>query len=210
MKANEAQQDASWMLDRVGQFTASRAADLMARTKSGPGASRANLLALLAVERITGQPVETYQNAAMQRGSEMEAEARDAYSFHTGIAVAEAGFVRCAELPNTGCSPDGLIGDVGLVEFKCPASMQKHLAALTNGEHATEYRWQLQHQMMTTGRAWVDAVSYDPRFPPGLQLAIVRVYRDEDAISDLRREIVAADAEVDAIVAKLLQIQAAA
>lgn len=210
MKANEAQQDESWMLARVGMFTASRAADLMARTKTGPSASRANLLTLLAVERITGQPVETYQNAAMQRGSDMEAEARDAYSFHVGVAVVESGFVRCDDLPNTGCSPDGLIGDVGLVEFKCPASMQKHLAALTSSEHATEYRWQLQHQMMTTGRAWVDAVSYHPSFPDGLQLAIKRVHRDDDAIAELRREIIAADAEVEAIVSKLQQLKDAA
>lgn len=210
MKANDAQQDEGWMLARVGKFTASRAADLMARTKSGPSTSRANLLTLLAVERLTGQPVETYQNAAMQRGSDMEAEARDAYSFHAGVAVVESGFIICDELPNTGCSPDGLLGDDGLVEFKCPASMQKHLAALTSGDHATEYRWQLQHQMMTTGRAWVDAVSYDPRFPDGLQLAIKRVWRDDAAIAELRREIIAADDEVEAIVSRLQALRGAA
>lgn len=210
MKANDAQQDEGWMLARAGKFTASRAADLMARTKSGPSTSRANLLTLLAVERLTGQPVETYQNAAMQRGSDMEAEARDAYSFHTGVAVVESGFVCCDALPNTGCSPDGLLGDDGLVEFKCPAAMQKHLAALTNSDHATEYRWQLQHQMMTTGRAWVDAVSYDPRFPDGLQLAIKRVWRDDGAIAELRREIIAADDEVEAIVSKLQALRGAA
>src|SRR5690606_41887739 len=100
--------------------------------------------------------------------------------------VEEAGFVPCDSLPNTGCSPDGLIGDDGLVEIKCAASMQKHLEALRSGAHAVEYRWQLQHQLMVTGRQWVDAVSYDPRFPEHLQLAVTRVERDEAAIAELR------------------------
>lgn len=209
MKANEIQATEGWLQSRAGRFTASRASDLMARTKTGPSASRANLLTLLAIERLTGQPVETYQNDAMRRGNELEGEARDAYSFVTGNAVDEVGFVECADLPNTGCSPDGLIGESGLVELKCPASMAKHLDALRTGAHAQEYRWQLQHQLMVTGRSWVDAASYDPRFGSGLELAIVRVERDEAAIESLRKEIIAADAEVESIVAELLARKAA-
>lgn len=210
MKANAAQDDAGWMLDRAGKFTASRASDLMAKTKTGPSASRGNLIALLAVERLTGQPVETYQNAAMQRGIETEAEARDAYSFAKGVAVEEVGFIPCDQLPNTGCSPDGLVGEDGLVEIKCPASMAKHLDALRSGAHAVEYRWQLQHQLMVTGRAWVDAASYDPRFPEHLQLAVKRVERDEAAIAELRAEITKADAEVTALVEELNNMECAA
>lgn len=208
MKANEVQGSESWALARVGMFTASRASDLMARTKSGPSASRRNLLALLAVERLTGQPVDGYRNAAMERGIELEAEARDAYMFATGEVVTEAGFIVCPDLPNTGCSPDGFVGD-GLVELKCPASMAKHLDALRAGEHAKEYRWQLQHQLMVTGCAWVDAVSYDPRWPEHLQLATVRVDRDEEAIKALREAIKEADAEVEATVTELQQKEAA-
>ena len=203
MKANAAQEGDAWLHSRGGKFTASRASDLMAKTRSGPSASRGNLLTLLAVERLTGQPVETYQNAAMIRGIETEAEARDAYSFATGHAVIEEGFVECPDLPNTGASPDGIVGDDGLLEIKCPASMAKHLDALLKGSHADEYRWQLQHQLMTTGRQWVDAASYDPRFPENMQLAIVRVERDEDAIAELRAEIIKADAEVQAIIEQL-------
>lgn len=210
MKANAAQEGADWMLARAGKFTASRASDLMAKTKTGPSASRCNLIALLAVERLTGQCVETYQNAAMQRGIETEAEARDAYSFAKGLAVDEAGFVPCDQLPNTGCSPDGLVGDDGLVEIKVPASMAKHLDALRSGAHAVEYRWQLQHQLMVTGRAWVDAASYDPRFPEHLQLAVTRVYRDEAAITELNNEVRKADAEVTALVEELNNLEQAA
>lgn len=208
MKANGEQATAEWLQARCGMFTASRAADLMARTKTGPGAARGNLLALLAVERITGQPVETYRNAAMDRGIELEAEARDAYSFATGNAVTESGFVVYTDLPNTGCSPDGLVGD-GLVEIKCPASMAKHLDALRYGDHANEYRWQLQHQMLVMDAPWVDAVSYDPRYPEHLQLAIVRVERSESAIAELREAIKAADVEVEAIVNELKERNAA-
>jgi len=207
MKANAAQDDAGWMLSRAGKFTASRASDLMAKTKTGPSASRGNLIALLAVERLTGQPVETYQNAAMQRGIDTEAEARDAYSFAKGVAVDEAGFLPHPTLPNTGCSPDGVVGDDGLVEIKCPASMAKHLDALRSGAHAVEYRWQLQHQLMVTGRQWVDAASYDPRFPEHLQLAVTRVTRDEAAIAELTAEIIKADAEVSALVDELNNLE---
>lgn len=210
MKANEAQESQDWMLARAGKFTASRAADLMARTKSGPGAARANLIATLVAERITGQTVEGYRNAAMERGIELEAEARDAYSFQAGVAVEEVGFIVCDWLPNTGCSPDGLVGTGGLVEIKCPSAMGKHLDALLNGAHAKEYFWQLQHQLMVTGRTWVEAVSYDPRWPEHLQLAVSCVYLDEAAIDDLAAEIRKADAEVEAKVAKLIKQEQAA
>lgn len=203
MKANQAQDSQDWMLARAGKFTASRAADLMARTKSGPSAARTNLIATLVAERITGQPVEGYRNAAMERGIELEGEARDAYSFQTGNAVQEVGFVACESLPNTGCSPDGEVNEDGLVEIKCPSAMGKHLDALLNGAHAVEYRWQLMHQLMVTGRKWVDAASYDPRWPEHLQLAICRVQRDEDAIKELAAEITKADAEVEAKVQQL-------
>lgn len=203
------QRSPEWFRLRAGAFTASRASDLMARTKTGPSASRGSLLALLAVERLTGQPVETFQNDAMRRGQELEAEARDAYSFATGLAVIECGFIECGDLPMTGCSPDGVVGADGLVELKCPANMAKHLAALRSNEHAREYRWQLQHQLMVTGRKWVDAVSFDPRYPEHLQLAIVRVERDKSAITELRDAIKAADAEVEAIVRELTEKEAA-
>lgn len=210
MKANEAQESADWMAARAGCFTASRASDLMARTKTGPSASRGNLLTLLAVERLTGQCVETYQNAAMLRGIETEAEARDAYSFAQGVAVDECGFIPHPDMARVGASTDGLVGDDGLVEIKCPASMAKHLDALRTGAHAVEYRWQLQHQLMVTGRAWVDAASYDPRFPDGLQLAVTRVERDDEAIAQLVAEITNADAEVEALVAELSNLKEAA
>lgn len=192
-----------WFAVRAGRFTGSRFADLMARTKSGPSASRANLLATLAVERITGMCVDTYSNAAMQRGTELEPVARAAYEAHIGDLVQEVAWVPHPDLDYVGISPDALVGDDGLAEFKCPSSMAKHLDALRSGSHAVEYRWQLQGQLWVTGRQWVDAVSFDPRWPEGLQLAITRVERDELAIDELRAECSKAEQELQRIVDEL-------
>lgn len=197
-----------WLALRAGKFTGSRFADLMARTKSGPSASRQNLLATLAVERITGSCVETFTNAAMQRGTELEPVARSAYEMSRGLLVEEVGFV-CGELDCVGVSPDGLIGSDGLIEIKCPSAMAKHLEALRTCAHAVEYRWQVQGQLWVTERDWCDVVSFDPRWPDGLQLAVHRVFRDESAIADLRAACIEADIEVEMMVADLLALRAA-
>lgn len=207
---NDGSANPAWLAARAGKFTGSRFADLMARTKSGPSASRQNLLATLAVERITGQCVETFTNAAMARGTELEPVARSAYEALRGVLVEEVGFCESAELDCVGVSPDGLIGSDGLVEIKCPAAMAKHLEALRTCAHAVEYRWQIQGQLWVTDRAWCDVVSFDPRWPDGLQLAIHRVFRDEAAIAELRAECARADAEVMAIVADLTALRSAA
>lgn len=199
-----------WLAARAGKFTASRFADLMATTKSGPSASRQNLIITLALERLTGEPEQTFQNDAMRRGTELEPLARGAYEAKTGELVELASFVTDPDWPSVGVSPDGLLGDDGLVEFKCPASQAKHFEALSNGAHAKEYRWQVQGQMWITGRQWCDVVSFDPRFPEGLDLAITRVQRDEAAINQLREAVTVADAEVEAIVENMKNIRSAA
>jgi hypothetical protein len=101
-------------------------------------------------------------------------------------------------------SPDGLLGDAGLVELKCPASQHKHLSRCWPPS-TSEYRWQLQGQLWVTGRQWVDAVSYDPRFPEHLRLAIVRVTRDEKAIAELAAECAKAHAEIESVLSQLQQ-----
>ena len=204
------QRSPEWFAQRAGKFTGSRFSDLMAQTKTGPGASRKNLLATLAVERLTGQCVETYSNAAMERGTALEEEARQAYEAYTGELCVEVDFIPHPTLPYVGVSPDGLCGATGLVELKVPMSMAKHLDALRSGAHAAEYHWQLQGQLWVCQREWVDATSYDPRFPPELRLAIKRVPRDDVAIKRLETECIAAEAEVCAIVEELNQLRRAA
>ena len=203
-----AQRDPDWFKLRAGKFTGSRFADLMARTKTGPAAARKNLIVTLAVERITGDCVETYCNGAMQRGIDLEPLARQAYELEHMVVVQEVDFIQHPTLPFVGCSPDGLVGDDGMVEIKCPSAAGKHYDALMSGAHAVEYSWQLQGQLWVAGRAWVDAVSYDPRFPEGLQLAICRVVRDAERIKELEAACIAADAEVAAAVESLRKLAA--
>lgn len=195
-----------WLLQRVGNFTASRMADLMAKTKSGPSTSRANMIATLVVERITGKPVDTYKNAAMQRGTELEPQARDAYAFEFGVTVEEVGYIEHPRIQRVGCSPDGIVGK-GLVEIKCPSAMGKHLDAVRFGSHAREYKWQLQHQLFVTGKEWVDAVSYHPDFPENMQLAVVRVSPDQESFEQIEAEITLAESEIQSIIAELLNVK---
>lgn len=199
-----------WLAMRAGKFTGSRFADLMATTRSGPSASRTNLIVTLALEILTGEPEQTYQNDAMRRGTELEPFARGAYEAHTGELVEQVAFIEHPTMPYVGVSPDGLLGSDGLIEIKCPASQAKHLAALRDGSHAAEYRWQIQGQLWVTGRQWCDAVSYDPRFPEGLQLAIHRVERDEKAIKALQDACITGRVEVQSIIAELRGMREAA
>jgi len=190
------QRDDDWFRLRAGKLTGSRFGDLMAKTRSGPSASRKNLITRLAIERLIGNCVETHSNFAMQRGTELEPEAIKAYEDANLISVDLIDFIQHPTLPFVGMSPDGLVETEGMVEVKCPSSEAKHYEALRYGSHVEEYKWQLQGQLWVASRQWVDAVSYDPRFP-GLELAIVRVERDEKAIAELEAECIAANEEID-------------
>ncbi len=177
-----------WYAARLGKVTASRVADLMAKTKTGPSASRANYMADLIVERLTGQRAEGFTNAAMQWGTDTEPQARAAYEFLTDASVAEEGFVVHPTIPDFGASPDGLVGDDGLVEIKCPNTAQ-HLDVLLSGTIPAKYVTQMQAQMACTGRAWCDFVSFDPRMPGEMQLFVQRVARDDGFIAEMEGEV---------------------
>lgn len=203
-----AQRTPEWFAQRAGKFTGSRFSDLMAKTRTGPAAARKNLIVALAVERMIGTCPDGYCNGAMQRGIELEPEARQAYELDQLVVVEEVDFIDHPELDYVGCSPDGLVGEDGMVEIKCPFAEGKHYDALMNNGHVTEYRWQLQGQLWVAGRKWVDAVSYDPRFPGRAKLAICRVERDEEAIAELQAACIEANEEVEEAV-RLLKARAA-
>lgn len=190
------QRTTEWHTARLGKVTASRVADVIAKTKTGYGASRANLMADLIVERLTGQPASTFSNAHMEWGTEQEPHARAAYSARTGELVEEVGFVDHPSVANSGASPDGLVGDEGLVEFKCPAT-STHLDTLLAGEVPSKYIAQMQWQMACTGRKWCDFCSYDPRLPEHLRMFVKRVPRDDEYIKTLETEVTKFLAELD-------------
>jgi len=173
------QRSPEWIAARLGRLCGSRASDMLATLKSGAEpAARRDLRTQLVLERITQQPQETgYQNADMLRGIDLEPHALAAYETHTGSLVQPVGFCVHDEAL-AGCSPDGFVGDDGLVEAKCPRSAN-HLAYLRAGTVPKEHVPQLVHALWITGRQWVDLVSYDPRFPDPLQLFVVRYPRNE-------------------------------
>lgn len=182
------QRTQEWIEARLGKVTASRVADLMARTKTGYGASRGNYMAELLCDRLTGEQTDRFTSAEMQRGTDLEPEARAAYSFIHSTPVQECGFVVHPVIEGFGASPDGLIGDVGLVEIKCP-NTATHVDYLLSQTVPGKYVTQMMAQMACTGRTWCDFVSYDPRLPDDLQLFVKRVHRDKDAIADMEKEI---------------------
>ena len=178
-----------WFAQRLGKVTASRIADLLAKTKSGWGASRTNYEAQIIAERLTGQREETVKSAAMERGNEVEAEAREAYEFFNNVTVVETSFVDHPIVEMSGASPDGFVGGEGLVEIKCP-NTATHLSTLLGGSIKGVYLKQMQWQMACTGRKWCDFVSYDPRMPEHLQMHVQRIERDDDLIKEIEEQVV--------------------
>lgn len=182
------QGSAEWFAARCGKVTASKIADLMARTKSGYSASRANYAAQLIAERLTGTVAESYTNAAMQWGKDQEANAAAMYSFMRDCELGIAGFVDHPAIDMAGASPDRLVGSDGLVEIKCPQTSTM-LDVLLGAEIDGRYMKQMQFQMAVCEKDWCDLVFYDPRLPAEMSIHIRRVNRDDGMIKDIESEV---------------------
>lgn len=189
------QRSPEWYEARLGKATASRFADILAKTRTGEGAGRKNYRAELVIERLTGIPADNYTNAAMQWGTEYEALAKMEYELSTGNSIKEVGFIDAIGL-RAGASPDGYVDETGLVEIKAPNSAT-HIETLKLGEVPAKYIPQIQGQMWITGCEWCDFVSYDPRMPAELRLFIKRVSRDDKYIEQLEAEVTKFLEEVD-------------
>ena len=182
------QRSIEWFAIRLGKVTASRVADVIAKTKTGYSTSRENYMAQLVCERMTGTMGESFSSTAMQWGTDQEPLARAAYEAAADVLVDEIGFVVHPTIVNAGASPDGLVGDDGLIEIKCP-NTATHLETLRTKKVPAKYNIQMQWQMASTGREWCDFVSFDSRLPEHLQLFIARVKRDKEYIAELEQEV---------------------
>lgn len=182
------QRSEEWFQIRLGKVTASRVADVVAKTKTGWGASRANYMAELLAERLTGSPAEKFTNAAMQWGTDNEAAARQKYSEIKSVVVSEIAFVDHPRIEMSGASPDGLVGMAGNLEIKAP-NTATHIDTLLSGSVPGKYNIQMQWQMACCERDWCDFVSYDPRLPEKMQLFIQRIERDDKLISELEEQV---------------------
>jgi putative phage-type endonuclease len=179
-----------WFAARAGKVTASRVADIVARTKTGYSTSRANYMAQLVAERLTGKVDEGFTSGPMQWGTDTEPEARIAYEFYCDRNVAQIGYVPHPNIGDAGASPDGLVGEDGLVEIKCP-NTATHIDTLLGSTVPGKYVTQMQWQMACTGRQWCDFVSFDPRLPESMRLFVQRVPRNNARIEELSGEVIA-------------------
>jgi putative phage-type endonuclease len=195
-----------WFTARLGKVTASSLYKVLAKTKTGYGADRGNYMTQLVLERVTGTKADSYTNAAMQWGIDQEPFARAAYEASRGVMVDEVGFIPHPTIAAAGASPDGLVGDDGMVEIKCPDSKTALECWLAENPVESKYFAQMQWQMRCANRSWCDYVVFDPRMPAKAQLFVVRVLRDDKWLADVESEVIKFLAEVDAKVAALKKI----
>lgn len=194
---------AEWFAARLGKVTASRIVDVTARTKAGkPTAERERYMGQLIAERLTGSPAPRFTSAEMMWGVEQEPVARAAYEFLRDVTVDQVGFIPHPRFSQSGASPDGLVGDKGCVEFKCPMTAT-HVRTILAQDMPEEYGPQVQWQMACTGRSWCDFGSYDPRVPDEMKLFLVRIARDDAEIAVMERQVGEFLAELDERLARL-------
>ena len=198
------QRSPEWFAARTGKFTGSKFNDAMARSKKTgePLKACTDLIWQVATERLTGNPVESYRNQAMDWGVEQEPNAKNTYEFIEGVQVVEEGFIIHPEYNFIGVSPDGLIGEDGGLEIKCPWNSMRHLERFIIGM-PDEYKAQVQGCLWVTGREYWDFISFDPRMPPAHQVYKERIYRDEDYIKDLQTTLLWAEDQVNELLEKL-------
>jgi putative phage-type endonuclease len=179
-----------WRLARCGWVGASNIAAVMSKGRSGAeSATRNNYKAQVVAEILSGLPLDSFNSSAMQWGTENEPFARAAYEVKTGLLVDQVGFVPHPDIFRTGASPDGLIGNDGLIEIKCP-NTATHISYAVTGKIPSEYQYQMLWQMEVTGRKWCDFASFDPRMPESMQLYVQRFERDDARIAEIKAAVI--------------------
>jgi putative phage-type endonuclease len=191
-----------WHQLRLGKVTASRVSDVMSKIKSGESASRRNYKMELVVERLTGLKTESYTSPAMQWGIDNEGIARSTYEIQNNVLVDQVAFINHYNIKNAGCSPDGLVGSLGMVEIKCMTTAN-HVEAILNNRPPPQYFAQCQFQMACAGRLWNDLTLFDPRLPDILQLKVFRIERDETYIKLMEEEVIQFLKEVEEVINNL-------
>lgn len=209
---NETQGGANWHADRLGRFTSSRYPDLMKNGRgkdAGMGETAKSYVLQIAYEIITGIPQGFSGSDATDWGHEHEPIAIAKYEEVTGQKVTAVGF--CAHPTNSraGGSPDGLVGSDGMIEVKCPYNGVNHAKNVLQNAFVSDYEWQVQGNLWTTGRKWCDLVSFDPRVTNlGKDIHIVRIERDSVKIALLEARIEEASKLLDEYLEMLGYVEA--
>lgn len=186
-----------WLDARKGVITGSRFKDIVTPSKAELSKSSKSYMYELVAERM-GATVNFFQNEYMQRGNELEPDARTAYEFVKDITVEQVGFC-LHDNKLIGVSPDGLVGEDGGLEIKCPKETT-HISYLDNGGLPLIYKPQVQGSMWVTGRKWWDFMSYHPDLPP----LIIRVQRDDEYIKSMEEGIIKFSEDMIALEKKLI------
>lgn len=197
-----------WKASRVGRVGCSRLGDVLAegRTKGQPSATRRNYMADLLCERLTGEWTESFYSDDMRRGIEMEPFARSEYEARNGVMVITDGGREHPTIKGFGCSPDGLVGDDGGIEIKCPKKAN-HLDTFMNGTVKLDYIYQMAGAVIIYDRAWWDFVSYHPSFPENLRLFQKRFYREDLPIQKVTDGVVRFLAELEELENKVRSLE---
>jgi putative phage-type endonuclease len=196
----------AWHKIRLGKITASRVKDVLTKGRgTSPSKTAESYMMELIAEILTGNSKPFFENDAMRWGTETEPQARAMYAVNNDfVDVKEVAFVEHNE--QVGISPDGLIGDDGLFEAKCPNTTTQLKRALSDS-YSSDYKAQIQMQLWVTEREWCDFVSFDPRLNCGASYLQERVYRDEEYISDMKVKVYAFVDEMNARIQKILMLE---
>lgn len=184
---NVEQGSQEWHEMRLGKVTASRIADVISNGRGGKPSEKAKSYMIeLIAEILTGKQKPFFENDAMRWGTETEPQARAMYELKSGNEVKEVAFIKLNDF--VGVSPDGLVGDNGLIEIKCPTTITQIKRALSD-DYAKDYYAQIQMQLWVSGRDWCDFVSFDPRLDVDASYLVQRVNRDEDFINLIKEKV---------------------
>ena len=179
------QGSAEWHRLRLGKVTASRMSDVLSKGRGkAPSKTAETYMMELIAERLTGEAKPFFENEAMRWGTETEPQARSMYEVNNNfVSVDEVAFIEHSEF--VGVSPDGLIGEDGMLEIKCPTTITQIKRALTY-DYSEDYKAQIQMQLWVAQREWCDFVSFDPRIDCDASFLQQRVYRDEEFIDNMK------------------------
>ncbi|EJF84068.1 hypothetical protein MCU_00736 [Bartonella elizabethae Re6043vi] len=201
------QRTAEWFQARLGKVTASNVYNVLSKTAKGmPTSKYEDYKIKLMTERLTEEISQSYTTPAMQWGIEHEEDALREYAFIYDTEITQCGFIQHPTIQMAGASPDGFVGEDGLVEIKCPQS-PNHLRFFIDSNIKPEYHAQMQFQMACTGRKWCDFVSYNPNFvgkSTSLRMKIKRINRDEEQIEQINQAVEIFLAEIEQEMQKIL------
>ena len=177
----------AWLDLRIGKVTASRVKDVLTNGRGGnPSKTAESYMYELLAELLTGESKPFFENDAMRWGTETEPQARSMYELLNDVTVEEVAFVKHSDY--IGVSPDGLVGEDGLIEIKCPTTTTQLKRALSD-DYSADYKAQIQMQLWVTGRKWCDFVSFDPRLNCEAGYLVQRVYPDPDFIENMAEKV---------------------